>query len=271
MELFDVERDTWVRSWGPGAVSAVQQAPRLLGCDDDPTGFGALTDRCELVRRAHHEHPNLRIGATDNLAEALAPAAIEQKVTGPEAFGGLRRLWRRYGEAAPGPASSEGHRAHGMLVPPAPQTWAQIPSFEFTRAGVDARRAAVLVRAMTRLPSLDRALRAAPDNAERARLLQTLPGIGPWTAAKVMQWAYGDADAWSTGDYHAPGLISLALCGRRLDNDGAEELLRPYAGHRFRVELLVVGMVAKGSRRGPRMSLPGHVPGVAPRAALARG
>lgn len=262
VEIADVGPDTCVRAWGDGGQWALEQAPRLLGCADDPTGFAELAAHAVVLQRAHRAHPNLRVGATDNLAEALAPAVIEQKVTGPEAFGGLRRLWQRHGEFAPGPAGIEGHPAYDMLVPPGASTWARIPSFEFTRAGVDARRAAALVRAMARTPSLERALGAADTGSERARLLQSLPGVGPWTAAKVLQWAYGDPDAWSTGDYHVPGLISLALCGTKLDNDDAAEVLRPYAGHRFRVELLVVGLVAHAARRGPRKALPRHVPGI---------
>ena len=261
-ELFEHPGDVVVRAWGPGAQWALDHAPRLLGVDDDIAGFDGMVAGCEMLRRANHDHPGWRIGATDNLCEALAPAVVEQKVTGPEAFGGIRALIRSFGEPAPGPARLDGHPAHGMLVPPSAEQWAAIPSFGFTKAGVDARRAATVVRTMRRVSSLERALSGASDGAERSRLLCTQPGIGPWTAAKVLQWAYGDADAWSVGDYHVPGFIALALTGHKGDSAAAEQALQPYAGHRYRVELLVTPLVSHAARRGARKSLPTHVPGV---------
>ena len=78
----------------------------------------------------------------------------------------------------------------------------------------------------------------------------------------MLQWAYGDPDAWSIGDYHAPALISLALTGQKGDDAFADEVLAPYAGHRYRVELLVTPLVAHAARRGARRTLPSHVPGV---------
>lgn len=97
--------------------------------------------------------------------------------------------------------------------------------------------------------------RPDPDSA-----LRSLPGIGPWTAARVRQQALGDPDAWSIGDYHVPRAISFALCGEELDDDGCAELLEPFAGHRYRVELLLAQAGDRRERRGPRRSLPAHLP-----------
>jgi 3-methyladenine DNA glycosylase/8-oxoguanine DNA glycosylase len=49
--------------------------------------------------------------------EGLAASALEQRVTGKEAFAAWRTLVRRYGEPAPGPFGE----VLGMFVPPRPR------------------------------------------------------------------------------------------------------------------------------------------------------
>ena len=71
--------------------------------------------------------------------EALVPAVLEQKVVGKEAWRAWRYLLRRYGEAAPGPV--------GLRVPPPPEVWVRIPSWEWHRSGIEAVRARTIIGA----------------------------------------------------------------------------------------------------------------------------
>ncbi|HIW28721.1 MAG TPA: DNA-3-methyladenine glycosylase 2 family protein [Candidatus Luteococcus avicola] len=245
--------DVRVRAWGEGSVWALDQAPRLLGADDHPDEFH--TDHpvvAVLVRR----HPWLRVGATDLVAEALLPSVLEQRVTGAEAFRSHRLLVRRHGRPAPGPAAQPGHPAHGMVVPPSAREWALIPSWEYLGVGVEQARSRTLVGAAQRA----RALEASLHRPDPGAALRSLPGIGPWTAARTLQAAHGDPDAWSTGDYHVPGFITHALVGEKLGQDDAEEVLAGFTGHRYRVELLVWLSGISPERHGPRKSLPTHLP-----------
>ena len=92
-------------AWGPGAEWSLEHLPGLFGEQDDATGLVPVHD---VVRDAHRRHPGFRIARTGLVVEALVPAVIEQKVTGQEAFGGQRRLVRRYGTPAPGPGAELG-------------------------------------------------------------------------------------------------------------------------------------------------------------------
>lgn len=145
-----------------------------------------------------------------------------------------------------------------MLVPPDADGWRRIPSWEFLSAPVDFARADTIQRVCRVAESLGR-LAAVPGPDARARL-QTVPGVGRWTAAEVAQRALGDADAVSFGDYHVAKNIGWALTGTEVDDDGLEELLQTYAGHRFRVQrLLELGGFSR-PRRGARMAPRTHLP-----------
>jgi 3-methyladenine DNA glycosylase/8-oxoguanine DNA glycosylase len=237
-------------AWGSGASWAVDNVPDLLGRADDDSDFAPAHPSVVDARR---RRPGWRVPRTRLVMEALAPAVIEQKVTGQEAFGGYRRLVRRFGERAPGPAGEA-----GMVVPPSAAQWAAVPSWEWLQAGVDGARSAALVRAARRAGRLEQTLDLPAAEAERR--LCSIPGIGVWTAAEVRQRAHGDADAVSFGDYHVPGHIGWVLTGTPVDDDGLAELLEPYRPHRYRVQRLLELEAPRRPRRGPRMSPRTHLP-----------
>jgi 3-methyladenine DNA glycosylase/8-oxoguanine DNA glycosylase len=245
------------RSWGEGAAWSLDQLPRLLGAADDPRGFRPLLEHGPLLE-AWQRYAHYRVGRTEAVFEALAPACIEQVVTGKEAFRAWRLLVREFGEPAPGPAREPGSAAYGMYLPPTPEVWLRVPSWRFLAAGVEQRRSRTLVRTASRAASLERTLTWPYEQADRA--LRSFPGVGPWTSAEVRQRAHGDPDAWSIGDYHVGRDITYALTGEELDDDACLEILEPYRGHRFRVQMLLSMVGRRRPRRAPRMSLPTHTP-----------
>ncbi|WP_233525888.1 DNA-3-methyladenine glycosylase family protein [Actinomadura spongiicola] len=221
-------------AWGPGAEWLLDGVPDLLGAADVPDG---LVARHDVVREQARRRPGLRIGRTRRVFEALVPAVMEQKVLAEEAWRAWGYLLRRFGEPAPG--------APHMRVPPPPEVWIRIPSWEWHRSGLEAVRARTIIGAARVAGRLE-------QDAGEARL-RSLPGIGIWTAAEIRQRAVGDPDAVSVGDYHLPGLVGWALVGRKVDDAGMLELLEPYAGHRYRVIRLLESSGRRPPRRGPRL------------------
>ncbi|GAB3586804.1 3-methyladenine DNA glycosylase [Leifsonia lichenia] len=266
-------------AWGPGAEWAIDAVPALLGRDDDWDGLDV--SRTPLLHDSRRRNVGLKLSSTNRLLEALLPAIIEQRVTSLEAYRSWARLLRWFGEPAPGPAPE------GMRVVPTVAQWRGIPSWDWHRAGVDPGRARTAQAALAVAASLERAVAraagqadagdgaarggaagdaaardaaardaAAPDAAARA--LQTIPGIGPWTAAEALQRATGDPDIVSVGDYHLAHYVGEALTGQRVDDDGMLELLAPWAGHRQRVIRLILASGHRFERRGPRITLQDH-------------
>jgi 3-methyladenine DNA glycosylase/8-oxoguanine DNA glycosylase len=238
------------RAWGPGATWALDALPTTLGADDDPAGF---EPRLPILQQALRHHPHWRLGRTGLVMEALVPAIIEQKVTGQEAFAGFRRLVRRYGERAPGPAADA-----GLWVQPAPEALRTIPSWEWLRMHIDPARSRPVVRAARVAESLERLTGLPSDEADRR--LQSLPGVGRWTSAEARQRALGDADAVSFGDYHVAADVGWAVRGTPMDDDELEEFLEPWRPHRGRVTALLALTGLRRPRRGPRMAPRSHLP-----------
>ena len=214
-------------AWGPGAEWAIDRVPALLGGRDDPSGFRSHHRVVEdLVGRLGVP----RIGATDRWFEALATAAVYQRVVSADARTAVARLGHRFGGEVPGECP--------LPLMPRPRTALTIPDHGYHRVGVDRARARV-VRVAAKHASRLEALGDRPA-AEAREWLQRLPGVGPWTAARTTGAAAGDPDAVPVGDLHVPVLVTYALSGATDGTDDSMlELLEPYAGHRGRVVRLV--------------------------------
>lgn len=232
-----------VSAWGPGAQAALDGVPDLLGARD---GSAALTLPAGPLRDLARRYAGVRLTRTARVFEALVPAVLEQKVTGVEAFRAWRWLVRRYGTPAPGPAPA------GLMVMPSPDVWRRIPSWDWHRAGVDAKRSQTILAACTVAPALERTV-ALRTGAEVAAMLRTVPGVGVWTAAEVAQRSHGDPDAVSVGDFHLPNLVGWALAGRARSDDAMMlELLEPYRPYRQRVVRLLELGAPRPPKFGPR-------------------
>lgn len=237
------ERSFGACAWGPGADWALEQAPGTVGADDDPTGF---SPRHPLVRRLHRRFPGLRVTRTNRVFEATLRVVTAQRVAGAEAKRGYAAMARSFGEPAPGPEP--------LLLPPDPAALAVLAYHRFHPFGIERERAERIIGAARAAGRIEEA--AGMDPAAAQRRLLAVPGIGPWTAAKVAFVALGDPDAVPIGDFNIPNMVAWALAGEPLGDDRRMlELLEPFRGHRGRVIALLKAAGLTAPSRGPRARL----------------
>ncbi|QTG80922.1 DNA-3-methyladenine glycosylase family protein [Arthrobacter crystallopoietes] len=241
-------------AWGPGAEAALPGLPALLGADDDWTAFDRPDFHAtlpKLVTDPRRRHRNLRLPSTGRILDALVPVVLEQKITTIEARYSWRYLVSKYGTRAPGPAPA------GLKVAPSAEQWRRVPSWDWHRAGVDAKRSATILRACKVASGLER-LAALSPGPELAAKLCSVPGIGPWSAAEIAQRTHGDPDSVSVGDFHLAAFVGYALTGKKTDDAGMLALLEPWRGHRQRVVRMLYLSGFRKPAFGPRLAPQDH-------------
>lgn len=219
--------------------AAIDAGRRITAVDDDPTPFLKLVSEHPLLGPLSRRS-DARIAVTPTVFETFMVAVIEQLVTGAEAHAAVRRLRRIAGEPVPGTK---------LVAPPTAAAVKRVPMWKMHEIGVGARRAATLHNGAGRGAALERLRDVAPEVAlER---IQSLPGVGPWTANSVARGGLGWADAVPVGDFHAPFAITAALGGPQLPREAAREadrlmleLLEPFRPHRARVARLLEASAA---------------------------
>lgn len=231
-------------AWGEGAAEALERLEALIGGGD--LGAEDFAPTTEPLRSLERVLRGLRLPRSGAVYDVLVRTVIEQKVSGKEAYRSFRRLVAELGEPAPGPGE--------LRLPPSPARLAELDWAELHPLGLEQRRARVL-HAVARF-----ALRFGHDLPEAGAAVEerlaALPGIGPWTLARVRRHAWGDADAVEVGDYNLPSTVAWNLAREpRADDRRMLELLEPYRGHRGRVIALLMLAGRREPRYGPRREL----------------
>lgn len=207
---------------------------RLTAVDDDPTEFLEVAKRHAVLRDLLDDvDPRLRM--TETIFEAMAVAILEQLVTGFEARKAMWRLWYHAGEKVPGAE---------LLAVPTAAAVARVPPWKLHELGVGGRRAITLLNAAKRASSIEK-LRDLPPETFMEKL-QSLPGIGKWTASYVARLGLGYADAVPVGDFWAPYQIAEAFGVKGLHrgdpqaaDDAMLRVLEPFRPHRARIAFLL--------------------------------
>lgn len=224
---------------------AIDAARGLAGVDDDPSELLAMVRGHpvldELARAA-----DPRLCRAPTVFEVYASAVIEQLVTGLESRRSIARLWRIAGEPLPGTT---------LHAAPTPAAVRRVPMWRMHEIGVGSRRAATLREGAMRGPALER-LRAFPADVAIEKI-QSLRGVGPWTANYVARDAFAYADAVPIDDFHSPSLVSGMLTGEEGGNAEMLEALEPFRPHRARVVMLIESSFTRGTLQGgPRWRPP---------------
>ncbi|MDO9590588.1 MAG: DNA-3-methyladenine glycosylase 2 family protein [Microcella sp.] len=248
-------RQLRAQAWGPGAQWSIARTPHLIGEHDDWGELDALlADRDDAastaLARLRRRTRGLRLTSTGIVLEAAVAAVLEQKVTGVEARRAWRTLVLQHGERAPGPTPA------GLTVMPDGVGWRSIPDHDWHRAGVGPQRMVTIRRVAAVSSSLDRLSDGTTAALEVA--LRSIPGVGEWTVAEVLQRSHGAPDLLSVGDAHLPHVIGTWFTGDRSDDAGMLALLAPWVGHRQRVVRLITSSGVEVPRFGAKATIEDH-------------
>lgn len=227
-------------AWGEGAEAALDAVPALIGCHDDDDGF---SPGHPLIARLWRELAPVRVPRSVAVTDTLIKVVLEQRVTTFEARRSQVQVATRWGQPAPGPTD--------IRLPPDPEVLAGVAYFDLHRLGVERKRADTVRRVAANARRLD-ALATLPVGEARQRL-QSVAGVGPWSAAETALVALGDPDAVPVGDANLPSQVTYALGGTAIDDDAAMlAALEPFAGQRGRVIRLIGAAAIQPPRRTPR-------------------
>jgi AraC family transcriptional regulator of adaptative response / DNA-3-methyladenine glycosylase II len=173
------------------AQAAVQRCRRLLDLDADPntveTHFSEDAILAPLVRK----RPGLRSPGHPDGVELLTRAVLGQQVSVKGARTLAARLVAAAGEALAAPVAG---------VTDAFPSAEAIASCDPTDFAMPAARGRALIHACEQLASGQLVIDVGSDREELSRQLESMPGIGPWTAGYVALRALGDPDVFLSTD-----------------------------------------------------------------------
>jgi AraC family transcriptional regulator of adaptative response / DNA-3-methyladenine glycosylase II len=174
-----------------GLIHVVQQARRVFDLDADPAPIDDVLRADPLLARSVAECPGLRVSGAWDPFEAAVRVVLGQQVGVQSANTFAGRLVDQLGQPVPGLEAF--NLTH--LFPDA----ASVAKADLGALGLTGARAATVQQLAAAVASGDIVLDGARGLDAMAASLESLPGIGPWTA-QCIAMACGERDAFPAGD-----------------------------------------------------------------------
>jgi AraC family transcriptional regulator of adaptative response / DNA-3-methyladenine glycosylase II len=192
-----------------GAIALVARARRMFDCGADPAAINAHLARDAALKPLVRKRPGLRLPSAFDPFELAVRAIVGQQVSVAAATTVTGRVAARCGTPLAGPRAGLTH------LFPAPTALA---SANLDGLGLTTRRADTL-RGFAQAVTAGDLLLDTPRGPDAfAARMMALPGIGPWTAQYVALRAFGEPDAFPTGDLGLErALPGVDLAQRSLD------------------------------------------------------
>jgi AraC family transcriptional regulator of adaptative response / DNA-3-methyladenine glycosylase II len=169
-------------------LEIVGRVRRMFDLDADPLQIAATFATDPLLGPSVRARPGLRIPGAWDPFETCVRAILGQQVSVRAATTFAGRLVEAFG--APSPAPVEGLTR--MFPKPEQLASAALEKIGLTRARAES------IRCVARSAHV---LRQRPESLEAlVDRLRTLPGVGPWTAHYLAMRAFGEVDAFPSGD-----------------------------------------------------------------------
>jgi AraC family transcriptional regulator of adaptative response / DNA-3-methyladenine glycosylase II len=203
--------------------AAVQRTRRLLDLDSDPTRIDEHLSRDPMLAPLVAKRPGLRAPAHPDGTELLVRAVLGQQISVTGARTLARRLVASHGEPLANPVGDVTHAF------PSAATIAAMRPDEFA---MPRTRGAALIHACAEIAEGRLVLDAGSDREAAVAALQTLPGIGPWTAGYVAMRALGDPDVFLPTDIGVRNaLVALGADGSPKSASALAEQWRPWRSY----------------------------------------
>jgi DNA-3-methyladenine glycosylase II len=193
---------------------------RILGTERDVTDFNRRARRMPWLAPLARRMRGLKPPRYPTLWEACVNTIVYQQISLQAASSIMRRLIHLLSDSVE-------HEGMSLAIFPTVERFLGAPEAAIRAAGISAGKLAALRRAAEAIAAgtLSEAMVEERSSADGARLLCTIKGIGPWTAAVILIRGFGRLDTFPGNDSSVAANLALVAPGVSVEAKQITEML----------------------------------------------